>query len=221
MHRSGTSCITRIINLCGARVGGDLLGAKESNKKGHWEHLYGQAINRELLLHSGGSWKNPPSEIEDNPILRIEIRSFISDLHNGCKPVVWKDPRTCLTYPIWKPFLLNPVPVVVFRNPMSVAKSLNKRSNIPVEKGIYLWKVYNKKIITMDEKRNSYYINFDAGREHIEKSVKSISLNSPLQFKKSSLDFYEPSLRRSDSSVDVKNRDVKEIYNELIERSKT
>jgi hypothetical protein len=37
MRRSGTSCITRLINLCSASVGPEVVGANDWNNEGHWE----------------------------------------------------------------------------------------------------------------------------------------------------------------------------------------
>src|SRR5262245_37033824 len=45
MHRSGTSCITRMVNLSGAFLGGPVVSANPSNRTGHWESVEGVAIN--------------------------------------------------------------------------------------------------------------------------------------------------------------------------------
>ena len=128
MHRSGTSCITRIISLCGARVGQQLLGENASNPSGHWEHKYAISLNQKLLEYSGGAWDMPPPKVRLTFGSRIQMRRFLGLLHNQNKPAVWKDPRTVLTFPAWKPLLANYMPVVVFRHPMSVARSLKKRN---------------------------------------------------------------------------------------------
>src|SRR5262245_16392907 len=45
MHRSGTSSLARMINLCGASLGGAVAGANDWNQTGHWESIEGLAIN--------------------------------------------------------------------------------------------------------------------------------------------------------------------------------
>ncbi len=37
MHRSGTSALTRVLNLLGASLPKNLLGASPGNETGHWE----------------------------------------------------------------------------------------------------------------------------------------------------------------------------------------
>ena len=64
MHRSGTSCITRIFNLCDVYLGQSLLEPQHDNPKGFWENSYIFEINEKILKQSGGSWDNPPEKIK-------------------------------------------------------------------------------------------------------------------------------------------------------------
>jgi glycosyltransferase involved in cell wall biosynthesis len=54
-----------------------------------------------------------------------------------------KDPRFCLLLPLWRPFLEIPVCVYVYRSPIQVAQSLNKRDGFPITLGVALWEKYN------------------------------------------------------------------------------
>lgn len=125
MHRSGTSFTTRAINLLGARVGNNLFERSESNPRGFWEHGFPVHINKRLLELAGGRWDEPPGDVEDvefGHLTRFRMRLFLGRLHNGdVNTAVWKDPRTLLTFPLWKEEMINYVPVFVFRHPMSVA----------------------------------------------------------------------------------------------------
>ena len=50
MHRSGTSALARVINLCGVDLGNKLMPpAENSNKKGFWEHFDINTANEKLL----------------------------------------------------------------------------------------------------------------------------------------------------------------------------
>ncbi|HJP99138.1 MAG TPA: hypothetical protein VJ862_11295, partial [Rhodanobacteraceae bacterium] len=49
MHRSGTSAVTRCLNLLGAEVGSKLLPPAEDNRSGFWEHAEVVAVHEELL----------------------------------------------------------------------------------------------------------------------------------------------------------------------------
>src|SRR5512146_569597 len=56
MHRSGTSAVARVLNLCGASLGGELLPAKEDNERGFWENRAILALHERFLAEVGSSW---------------------------------------------------------------------------------------------------------------------------------------------------------------------
>ena len=58
MHRSGTSVITRLINLMGAYIGPKELstGANPENPKGFWERRDVRDENDAVLWSSGADW---------------------------------------------------------------------------------------------------------------------------------------------------------------------
>jgi len=59
--------------------------------------------------------------------------------------LVLKDPRFALTLPYWQRCLPKPPHVVfIFRSPIEVARSLEKRDAMPLRRGIELWYQYNK-----------------------------------------------------------------------------
>ena len=62
MHRSGTSLVTRVLNLLGLDLGpeGHLMGPSAANETGHWESMPISDLNDEILARLGGSWREPP-----------------------------------------------------------------------------------------------------------------------------------------------------------------
>ena len=58
MHRSGTSVVTRLINLMGAHLGPEDLstGASPENPKGFWERRDVRDENDAVLWSSGADW---------------------------------------------------------------------------------------------------------------------------------------------------------------------
>src|SRR5512139_3743759 len=62
MHRSGTSMITRLLNLCGMDLGteADLMPASDANPEGYWEHIWFNYYNNQLLEFSRGAWDMVP-----------------------------------------------------------------------------------------------------------------------------------------------------------------
>ena len=65
MHRSGTSVVTRLCNLLGADIGGDLMPATPDNPKGYWENQASFDVHAALFQTYGMAWNSLPSLPED------------------------------------------------------------------------------------------------------------------------------------------------------------
>ncbi|HSE24598.1 MAG TPA: sulfotransferase domain-containing protein [Pyrinomonadaceae bacterium] len=151
MHRSGTSALTRIINLLGVDLGPHealALEPAEDNTKGHWEHKEIALINEEILSAYGGSWHEPPvppTEWQTSTVLddlRARAEKLIHEQFENVSLWGWKDPRTCLTLPFWQQFVSNPYYILCLRNPLDVASSLARRNQFLPEKSFKLWTTY-------------------------------------------------------------------------------
>lgn len=151
MHRSGTSALTRLINLMGAYVGPEsLLGAPAyDNEKGFWERRDVKELNETILRDCGADWDDPGSQ-DWSARLREgiatarwagAIRQVVQGL-DGHRPWVMKEPRLCLTLPAWRPHLERPVCVIVHRSPVEVARSLKARNGMPLIMGVAIWEAY-------------------------------------------------------------------------------
>jgi hypothetical protein len=149
MHRSGTSAVSRILNLLGADVGpeSDLL-TEYDNPAGHWESKALVACNDRILASFGRSWDFPPwlapgweHSARASRLLPEMTDAFESVYRAG--PWVWKDPRTCLTFPLWRRVLGSEAKVVlVFRDPGAVVASVKRRDGIPSLYALGLWHHY-------------------------------------------------------------------------------
>jgi hypothetical protein len=149
MHRSGTSAVSRIVNLLGADLGpeSDLL-TDYDNPAGHWESRALVACNDKILALFGRSWDFPPwlrpgwEYGERASGLLPELRAtFHTVFRSG--PWVWKDPRTCLTFPLWRRVLGSEATVVmVSRDPGAVVTSVKRRDGIPRLYTLGLWHHY-------------------------------------------------------------------------------
>ncbi len=66
--------------------------------------------------------------------------------------MVLKDPRLCFVLPLWRDvFDHPPVAVLVLRDPLEVARSLEHRNDFPVSFGLALWRRYVQQSITSVE----------------------------------------------------------------------
>tara|TARA_B100001029_G_C15061257_1_gene458676 strand:+ start:2173 stop:2823 length:651 start_codon:yes stop_codon:yes gene_type:complete len=197
MHRSGTSCITRILNQNGLSLGSEIIQPDGGNPHGYWENLVVYWINERILRLSNGSWENPPKILYENLYIKIEILRFIYVRNLKNPHLIIKDPRIVLTWHIWKKYLRNYDILAVFRNPNSVAKSLLNRDHMKIEKGLKLWTIYNQKILSISNKEKIQFLNFD-NDQVFKLRIKQIIENLNLEFKENSLNFYNPSFKKSD-----------------------
>jgi len=164
MHRSATSLPAQGLSKAGVRMGDRLLGVDpDSNPYGHYEDVDFIRMNEWLLNSAGGSWRNPPSELdlekagkENGYIIKKLVRRKEREPFWG-----WKDPRTTLTIRMYLPYLTNPHFIACFREPLEVARSLNKRNGIPVEEGLKLAGIYNEKLLGFLEEFSGQYEDLD------------------------------------------------------------
>jgi len=149
MHRSGTSAVTRVCNLLGAAVPAeeDLL-VNYDNPEGHWESRTLVAANDRILGLFGRSWDFPP-RLRPGWETSPRVQSLLPELADAFAavypkgPWVWKDPRTCLTFPLWRRVVGDDVCVVlVSRSAAAVTASIHRRDGIPRPYAAGLWHRY-------------------------------------------------------------------------------
>ncbi len=134
MHRSGTSMVARLLNMMGAYFAPDELAmqASDANPKGHWEREDIRVLNDEILKSLGMSWDNisdfDPSLLTETVYQKFaaRIQKIIFNLDSH-RPWMIKDPRLNLLLPMWIRSLEVPVCIHVYRNPIQIAQSLQKR----------------------------------------------------------------------------------------------
>ncbi len=84
--------------------------------------------------------------------------------HHGPRdgPVVWKDPRLCLLLPLWRAVLPEPVaPILVWRAPYAVARSLRARQGFPLSLGLALWERYTRHALAALSGGPAYVLRYE------------------------------------------------------------
>lgn len=71
--------------------------------------------------------------------LEARARELLGE-HAGLR--VLADPRLCLLLPFWRPFLDDAVCLLVHRDPLSIARSLQERDGLPIAVGVALWELH-------------------------------------------------------------------------------
>ena len=152
MHRSGTSALTRLLNLHGAALGDELMPARCDNPTGFWEHSAAVAIHERLLAALGMAWDDPRllpqgwEATEPANEALVAIGELIA--REFAEQPLWaiKDPRLCRFVPLWRRAMaahgIDARVVLVTRAPGEVAASLQARDGLPTAIGNLLWGRY-------------------------------------------------------------------------------
>lgn len=229
MHRSGTSFLSRALNLSGVYLGETEslithdLKPHKSNKRGHWENQSFLTLGEKTLALSGGTWNNIPKKIKINQKIITDIKKNVKQLEkNSLLGFGYKDPRILLYLDAWRKYLpKNIVLVGIFRHPLIVAESLKNRSGFEYEKSIDLWKQYNLNLLRYLEKYDGYLLNFDWSTKKLLGEMRIIFKKMNLSSEINLEEWYTKELINSNKSYEKIDlpRDVLEIYKKLKVRS--
>lgn len=153
MHRSGTSVISKALNVLGCYAGDNLMPPSQDNEKGYWEDMDVIAFNDSLLAQYQSSWDLLLASLSEgcSDILLASVkqkaRSLIKDKFISKSRIVIKDPRISMLLPFWQEQLESQgfqVKVILcLRHPRAVADSLNRRDKFSDNKSFQLWREYN------------------------------------------------------------------------------
>ncbi len=149
MHRSGTSATARLLSLLGASLPPELIAADDSNQSGYWEPTRINSFNNEMLKEAGSSWDDWCTFDIDRALpdrasyYRTRLREILYEDFGSAPLSVLKDPRVARLVPLYAEALnslgIEPLYLLVLRNPLSVAASLASRDGMPPEQSSLLW----------------------------------------------------------------------------------
>lgn len=147
--------IANLLHACGLDLGPekDFLPPAPNNPEGFFESRSFLRLNDAILKELGGSWDDPPrlddADWENGPDIRrlYERAGDLVRRFDGREPWGWKDPRNCLTLPLWRKLLPAMKVLICVRNPLAVAESLRLRNGIPHTASFDLWLTYNRRVL--------------------------------------------------------------------------
>jgi hypothetical protein len=210
MHRSGTSALTRLINMMGAYFAPEdaALPVNEANPKGFWERKDVMQVNNELLAFQGCSWSDvagwDDGKASYAPAATMQKLARIVRELDAHKPWAAKDPRLCITLPCWRPLLVSPVAVVASRSPLEIARSLEMRDKMPPAKALVLWERYAQAVVRHAASLPAIFVHHEelmhspleaVERLHRELSAHVEGLRLPAE--QEVLSFIDPALHRA------------------------
>ncbi|PZO55611.1 MAG: hypothetical protein DCF16_02595 [Alphaproteobacteria bacterium] len=149
MHRSGTSALTRVLSIAGAKLPEHLMSDGVGNETGHWESERLVACHDRLLGALNSAWDDwMPLDLNAQPwawrqSMKDEIASLIKSEYGGDALIVAKDPRICrfaeLFIEATESAAYDSRCVLVVRSPLEVAQSLETRNGMSRGAAALLW----------------------------------------------------------------------------------
>jgi len=239
MHRSGTSAVTRGLQVLGVNLGDRLMPAhQEFNAKGFWEDIDLNDLNMEILEALNSDWHHL-APISSNDIETLAEKGYFDRAVEllrskiGSSPIFgFKDPRIPKLMPFWKKVFSQSQFdlgfVLTLRHPLSVVKSLQKRDGLDSIKSYLLWieHVLTSLSVTMGEKRVlvDYDRLMEAPEQEISRMAKCFDLKVDLnKLRIYRSDFLDEALRHTVYGSKELNQDescpalVREIYAGLLD----
>ena len=149
MHRSGTSALTRLLNIAGCDLPNTLMTPRCDNETGFWESQPVADLNEGILASAGSSWDDwrPFDKGWYTSLIADEFRERAGKLlqseFDRSRLFVLKDPRMCRLLRFWieavgacgaRPLVVSPI-----RNPFDVSSSLHVRNDIDPGVGQLIW----------------------------------------------------------------------------------
>jgi glycosyltransferase involved in cell wall biosynthesis len=238
MHRSGTSAITRALNVVGVELGDRLLApVPGDNAKGYFEDIDLNALNIEMLDALGTDWHSlAPIEADDVDTLRkkgffLRAATLLRQKSADFSVYGFKDPRVAKLLPFWHQVFehckFDTGYVLAIRNPLSVARSLEKRAAFTHEKSYMLWLEHTLNSLLYTEKRKAVLVDYDHFLHAPQISLELIAERLDLQVDANAMrqyqsEFLDEGLRHTVYDVNDLRLDencpplVQELYAELI-----
>lgn len=207
MHRSGTSMIARVLNLCGMDLGqpAELMPADPANPEGYWEHTWFNTCNNQVLAAFVGAWDIVPAYPENwtgsDAVAGIRAEAPARAAAFGGGVWGWKDPRNSITLPLWKSIFPDLKVVLCLRNPIDVAQSLFRRGSNSLVFGMRLWWQYNAMVLGCTSEDGRMVTHFDSffanGAAEMDRLVSQLRLWPDEQARALALSSMKQSLRHS------------------------
>ncbi|MBA4372481.1 MAG: glycosyl transferase [Thermodesulfovibrio sp.] len=246
MHRSGTSAVTRLVNLCGAYLGEESIlmpPVPGINPEGFWERNDIFELTESLMRKFKTGWDTVlplPDNWQASPeivLLKEQLIKLIIGNFQNHALWAWKDPRSMLLFPLWEKVLadldIEVCCIFVIRNPLDVARSLEKRNAFSVEKSLGIWFNYNIQALRSIRNVKTAFISYeklfaDSGYE-LDKCAEILDIvwpNCGREVNDAIKTFVRPDLCHSMSTVEDLEKInapsfVIELYGHLLELSQS
>lgn len=192
-HRSGTSLVAKMLECLGAKNSRSLLPAQPDNPKGFFEDTDIVRFNEDLLLPAlGVDWFNLQpidwsrlSESKRSKLALQAIELLRSNYPTEQGLSVLKEPRISRLLPFWLPALrqagFDTRAVCTIRDPLSFARSLEKRNGLPLAHAGALYAITWSAIVDSLKSSQIAFVVFDDIFEDAQAVLTTIAKNISLE----------------------------------------
>lgn len=128
MHKSGTTLISQILNNSGISMVDYQKEDLSYDRGNKYERESTKFINHEIL-NSEGVFSldiQSPQKLEIRVEQKNKIQAIIRENEKEHESWGFKDPRECLTYPVWLPELPEHKIIVIYRSPSEIWQRYSK-----------------------------------------------------------------------------------------------
>jgi GT2 family glycosyltransferase len=239
MHRSGTSAITRALQVFGIRFGDRLMPAMEdNNEKGFWEDRDLHELSTELLNTMGSDW-HTLEPVRTDKLLELTTSAYFQKAVDLLRLKIettpgfaFKNPRSAKLLLFWKAVFnycgLNTQYIIALRNPLSVCKSLEKRDGFDSRVSYLLWIEHLLYSLLGTTEETFLIVDYDklmeSPKTELDRIGKKLDLKIlPHEYEEYTLDFLDESLRHTVFSLSDLIKDptapelIKDMYSHLID----
>jgi hypothetical protein len=216
MHRSGTSMLIGTLKEAGVFLGNVYGDPIEHNKKGLHEPKAVLFMHEDLFKANGGAWNNPPPRVEWKD-LHLAVRDLFIESRLGQALWAFKDPRTLFALDGWRSAMPHLELVGIFRHPLEVAASIQRRNGFPLEQALDLWRRYNERLLQIHRNSPFPIIEFHRSPEELRAKLSALLevLHLPRVPQPAELSFFEEGIRQHDVLDRSVPDQVRDIYQQL------
>jgi len=180
MHRSGTSAVAEAVVRLGVSCGEGprMMEGDQWNPRGYFEDVELIACNDAILEEMGAHWAGPPERVapafSPSGELSRRVQALVEKVAGKGRAHMWKDPRLCVTLPVWGPSLACSPTVIVWRHPWEVAQSVRARDGLPLEASALLWEVYTRGALANTARMPRMLVDYAAMTSDPEPTVEKL-----------------------------------------------
>jgi hypothetical protein len=149
-HKSGTTLVSEILHRSGIPMGADTREGQSYDSGNYFERREWVHLNQDILGYRGSSHNHPaPHPLVVRKATLDALRREITRCEEDSPSWGFKDPRTCLTYPILRDHLPAHVTIAVYRSLEEYWSNQirNRPKRHKLWKTIRTWSAYNSRLV--------------------------------------------------------------------------